>query len=197
MDYLRYMITCFHATPSERARFPWRDSATAQVANTIQTAQRLDHTGPNATTIVKLAPLYTRLEPSRYEIRLLTVDRVQPGDFETSVLESTLRTVSLDRKTSYYAVSHRWDTSGQSERVSVNSHAVRVSSNLVFAMRQFFKQGYRTFWIDSICVNQDDLAERGQQVMLMGAIYSQARNRISLAWAGGRGFEIGDESAGW
>ena len=40
----------------------------------------------------------------------------------------------------------------------------------------------RTLWIDAICINQDDLDERAQQVMLMRKIYSKA-DRV-LVWLG-------------
>ncbi|KAF7870193.1 uncharacterized protein EAF02_009383 [Botrytis sinoallii] len=38
------------------------------------------------------------------------------------------------------------------------------------------------FWIDAICINQDDLDERSQQVLLMGSIYKNA-SRVTV-WLG-------------
>jgi hypothetical protein len=38
-----------------------------------------------------------------------------------------------------------------------------------------------TIWIDAICINQDDIIERGAQVQIMGEIYQTAwRLRIWL-----------------
>lgn len=41
------------------------------------------------------------------------------------------------------------------------------------------------FWIDAICINQDDTFERNHQVNLMGSIYSQAA--LVLSWLGPEG----------
>lgn len=40
----------------------------------------------------------------------------------------------------------------------------------------------RVLWIDAICINQDDLIERSQQVALMDKIYK--RGRRNLTWLG-------------
>lgn len=39
-----------------------------------------------------------------------------------------------------------------------------------------------SFWIDAICINQENLLERGHQVALMGGIYSNAR--LVASWLG-------------
>lgn len=38
------------------------------------------------------------------------------------------------------------------------------------------------YWIDALCIDQDDLSERSIQVTLMGAIYSQAQR--TFIWLG-------------
>jgi hypothetical protein len=40
----------------------------------------------------------------------------------------------------------------------------------------------RALWMDALCINQEDVIERNQQVYLMGSIYSQARE--VLVWLG-------------
>lgn len=39
------------------------------------------------------------------------------------------------------------------------------------------------FWADAICINQEDLHERGLQVNLMGPILLNGRGRHRLAWS--------------
>lgn len=43
-------------------------------------------------------------------------------------------------------------------------------------------QGVKWVWIDKLCINQDDLLERSQQIQLMNSIYSQATQ--TLIWLG-------------
>jgi hypothetical protein len=40
----------------------------------------------------------------------------------------------------------------------------------------------RVFWVDAICISQQDIIERGCQVALMGEIYSQAAQ--TMIWLG-------------
>jgi hypothetical protein len=54
---------------------------------------------------------------------------------------------------------------------------VKVTSNLkrlLLGLRDYEEWG--TFWIDSICINQEDVEERSEQVQLMSGIYSMAQN---------------------
>ena len=43
------------------------------------------------------------------------------------------------------------------------------------------KLGYK-IWVDALCINQQDIVERGQEVRRMGLIYRQARNVV--IWLG-------------
>lgn len=53
-----------------------------------------------------------------------------------------------------------------------------------FSMLQYLRpqRGYRTVWIDAICINQANTHERNEQVQMMGQIYSQC-NQV-LLWLG-------------
>lgn len=58
-----------------------------------------------------------------------------------------------------------------------------VTQNLAQALPYLQLKGMsRTLWVDAICINQQDLAERSQQVKLMADIYGQAEQVI--AWLG-------------
>ncbi|KAM7214555.1 Heterokaryon incompatibility protein (HET) domain containing protein [Rhypophila decipiens] len=61
---------------------------------------------------------------------------------------------------------------------------LRITRNLAAALRQFTEETThdRVFWIDVICINQEDLEERSQQVRLMTQIYTKA-SRV-VAWIG-------------
>jgi hypothetical protein len=57
---------------------------------------------------------------------------------------------------------------------------VKVTSNLGQALRGLRpKIGKTRLWVDALCINQEDLTERSQQVRLMRQIYSRAKEVIS------------------
>lgn len=64
----------------------------------------------------------------------------------------------------------------------------RITYNLAAALKHlratelFADEAALPIWIDAICINQADLAERSQQVAIMGSIYSGAR--CVLSWLG-------------
>lgn len=60
---------------------------------------------------------------------------------------------------------------------------LNVGPNLVIMLR-YLRQSHesRLLWIDAICINQDDLIERGEQVRLMANIYTLA-DRV-VVWLG-------------
>ncbi|KAJ4259728.1 hypothetical protein NW762_007659 [Fusarium torreyae] len=60
---------------------------------------------------------------------------------------------------------------------------MRVAANLYQALIHLrHPQRARIFWIDALCINQDDTTERGQQVQNMRRIYAEARQ--VLVWLG-------------
>ena len=60
---------------------------------------------------------------------------------------------------------------------------ISVTQNLATALPYLRKRDKpRVFWIDAICVNQQDRAERGHQVKRMAALYSMASQVI--VWLG-------------
>jgi hypothetical protein len=94
---------------------------------------------------------------------------------------------------SYEALSYTWGSLDCLESIEVRATAdgdakepdgiLRVGQNLACALRHLrLRDDSRTFWIDSICINQANLEERGSQVARMGQIYGLARRVI--AWLG-------------
>ncbi|KAF9769237.1 hypothetical protein IL306_013371 [Fusarium sp. DS 682] len=55
------------------------------------------------------------------------------------------------------------------------SHSLVISGNLYMALRELRRSSTsRLVWADAICINQGDVQERGQQVALMGKVFSGA-----------------------
>ena len=62
----------------------------------------------------------------------------------------------------------------------------KAPASAVKALHQFQPLGtdekYRVLWIDAICINQADIAERADQVQMMGEIYRRCES--CLVWLG-------------
>jgi hypothetical protein len=72
-------------------------------------------------------------------------------------------------------------TSGRTARSTIIS--VTVTKNLFNLLQTFRRQRVRQLlWIDQLCINQADLAERAQQVQLMHHIYRKASRTV--IWLG-------------
>lgn len=135
--------------------------------------------------------VYSKLE-SR-EIRVFTLNQGCPQDD----LAGTLNTVQFDPEhgllPDFEALSYTWGdpsnsgsltiTRGAPSAESSPATAVKINLNLADALRHLrLPSRPRTLWIDSICINQDDLSERAEQVQLMGEIYACARRVV--VWLG-------------
>ncbi|KAM0711899.1 hypothetical protein Q7P35_001269 [Cladosporium inversicolor] len=86
----------------------------------------------------------------------------------------------------FEALSYTWGSSQHSESVQVQSHVcIPITDNLARALRRLrhrSTQQPRHLWIDAICIDQQNLAERSQQVAFMCEIYQRAHRVI--IWLG-------------
>ncbi|KAF2787649.1 HET-domain-containing protein, partial [Melanomma pulvis-pyrius CBS 109.77] len=93
-----------------------------------------------------------------------------------------LEKCSLVEKPSYRALSYCWGDPMDTRAITVNDQIVKVTTNLEAALRQLKSRGFTKIWIDALCINQNDILERGLQVLRMGLIYSNALQ--VMAWLG-------------
>lgn len=81
-----------------------------------------------------------------------------------------------DKSKDYTALSYTWGDLSDTKRVYCGKAFVTVTTNLWIALRHFkLPKNSLIMWIDAICINQADLAERSSQVLLMPKIYPNAR----------------------
>ena len=149
---------------------------------------------------------YSALDEDASEIRLMTL---LPGRFEDDI-SITMETVVLTKTNTprYEALSYVWGSPENPVDISIKARKLKcsksssslgrsrrrrleawthstisVTQNLATALPYLRKRDKpRVFWIDAICVNQHDFAERGHQVKRMAAVYSMA-NQV-IAWLG-------------
>ncbi|EGZ70011.1 HET-domain-containing protein [Neurospora tetrasperma FGSC 2509] len=87
----------------------------------------------------------------------------------------------------YQALSYEWGLpSDDDPNITIDGHTVRIRKNLSEALKQISSVirylDFLLLWIDALCINQNDDAEKSQQVQKMGKIFSSAEQ--VLAWTG-------------
>lgn len=130
--------------------------------------------------------LYEELHPSSAEIRLIRLSRDDTN--RSGQVSGELTTFSLNdpRCPPFTTVSYTWgDKEYHEESVGLNGQSTLVLKNVLALLRMLcstpsgaFNLAEDWFWIDSICINQENLSERTSQVKLMGQIYRQANATI-------------------
>ncbi|KAK3402401.1 heterokaryon incompatibility protein-domain-containing protein [Sordaria brevicollis] len=106
------------------------------------------------------------------EIRIVTL---HPASFEDPVF-CTLNHVGLDGpRDDYIALSYAWGDPNETVDINLNGHSYPVTTNLHLALTYLRnKENPRRLWIDSLCINQRDVAERNAQIPRMRDIYAFA-----------------------
>jgi hypothetical protein len=103
---------------------------------------------------------------------------------------SSLFVVPLDRLPEYEALSYTWGDSSDLCDIFLDGHRVEVRYYLEIALRQLRNRATpRILWIDTICIDQINEEELGEQVAKMQIIYSNASK--VLVWLG-RGYNGSD-----
>lgn len=84
--------------------------------------------------------------------------------------------MSLDEAPAYHALSYTWGIPTQRDlELRMQAPDVPVTENLTSALYFLSSISPGTYWIDALCINQRDDAEKSSQVALMRDIYSAAK----------------------
>ena len=128
-------------------------------------------------------------------IRLLDLEPPTSGKQDLSdsaPLKGKLRVVRLQESLSFVALSYVWGehtTTANSVYLEEQNCRVPLTYNCHAALHQIRRRfGAVTVWVDSICINQANEADKSKQIPLMLEIYSWART--VYVWLGD-----GDESS--
>lgn len=84
----------------------------------------------------------------------------------------------------YKALSYVWGDAAETCSLGCNGALIEVTTNLAAALSHLVSllPPQMPIWIDQICINQDNLEERAQQVNMMGSIFKKAKDVIM--WLG-------------
>lgn len=114
---------------------------------------------------------YNTLSDPKCQLRLISV---KPAS-EHARIKASMKT--FDAKTAipgYGAVSYTWGDPARVKTISVNGTPVDVSYNCWYVLSQARRHRKGYLWIDALCINQQNDAEKGTQVARMSEIYSRA-----------------------
>ncbi|KAH8682947.1 heterokaryon incompatibility protein-domain-containing protein [Tricladium varicosporioides] len=121
--------------------------------------------------------IYDKL-PKRH-IRLLIL---QPGE-AGSALHGRLELACIDNDPVYEALSYTWGAPEATSVLHCQGLSIPLTANLYDALSRLrLLDEVRILWVDQICIDQNDLAERSEQVSLMGEIYRGAE--VVNIWLG-------------
>lgn len=141
---------------------------------------------------------FSPLDPSLKQIRLL---RVNP---DPSDLSAVLETVSLNDDPKYTALSYTWGTdypvgAGITLRGPEHTKRLPITANLQAVLQHLCagsapgpaasggddgkqQSPILRLWVDALCINQADTAEKSHQITLMKDVYSKAEE--TCVWLG-------------
>ncbi|GKZ76915.1 hypothetical protein AnigIFM56816_009024 [Aspergillus niger] len=135
-------------------------------------------------------PLESR-RPTTRMIRLLP-NEDKDAEIECELLKYDLTSGSGTDSHLYEALSYVWGSNTRSRTIKLNSSVFHVTENLYIALSYLRnRQLERILWVDAVCINQDDLDEKNEQIPLMRTIYAQAQHVI--VWLG-EAYEDGDKA---
>lgn len=115
--------------------------------------------------------------PSKNHIRLLVINSGTGEDvLSGSMIMGDLYARELP---SFEAISYTWGSNEKDESILIDGRSLLITKSLKEAFLQTRLPGTpRILWADSICINQDDVVEKGYQVSAMGRIYGESTRTL-------------------
>ncbi|KAK4125735.1 HET-domain-containing protein [Parathielavia appendiculata] len=127
---------------------------------------------------------YRGTELPKNSLRLLDIE---PATHDDGPVVCTLKEVPFGSRPKYEALSYMWGPEEGKDAMILNGHPFHVRKNLrdaLIFLRNEVASGNAQppFWIDAICINQSNRAERNRQLPIMGQIYFRAGTVV--VWLG-------------
>ncbi|KAF2826945.1 HET-domain-containing protein, partial [Ophiobolus disseminans] len=113
-------------------------------------------------------------EPLDHTTKAIRLVEILPDLSPELLIQCTMRYATVN--VLYICLSYRWGAPSPNQQVLVNGKPHIVRQNL-FDFLNMIRKTQSTppaYWIDALCINQADLAERNHQVAQMGDIYGHA-----------------------
>lgn len=106
------------------------------------------------------------------------------SDPGTQAVCCEMSVIPLTESEPFDALSYVWGNPSIKDGSMVcNGHTIDITPNLWAALTQIWRNWpQKRLWVDAVCINQQDIPERNQQVTMMGAIYRTAQ--CVVVWLG-------------
>lgn len=126
---------------------------------------------------------YRVLQSTVQEIRVLCIDPDRNVSDHTP-LRCELKHISVQDVPieHFLAVSYCWGTSKKRAPIVIDGQNVTIPQTAAVAIRNLSKVSSYPLWIDAVCIDQNNLQEKSQQVAMMKEVYSKAVS--VLIWLG-------------
>lgn len=138
---------------------------------------------------IKKAYTYSHLPEGNIRLLKLLPHRDKDSPLQCSLIDYPLQDLHECNHHLYDSLSYAWGSLEKSQSILIGNCSLPITTNLhtaLLRLRDRFLE--RIIWVDAICINQQNLNERGSQVQRMAMIYALA-NRV-IVWLG----EAGDNS---
>jgi hypothetical protein len=127
--------------------------------------------------------LYFRYEPllNPQDIRVV---QILPSSKNLAQIECRMLAMNISNKgCRYHCLSYVWGSPNQNRSILCDNRTLQITDNLFIALKNLQRNGDTTpIWIDQLCINQENTAERNKQVTMMATIYEMAEKTI--IWLG-------------
>ena len=127
--------------------------------------------------MVTMANIYHAVDSAQEQFRTLELYKGRSKDG----VKCSTRTVSFQSVPApeYETVSYCWGDAKKRAFIEVDGTQLDVPASSEAVLRRLrLKYRNRVVWIDAVCINQGDIAERGQQVAMMGDIYRRSKGNL-------------------
>ena len=132
----------------------------------------------------------TTADHSAYVLFNESIDKLKANDGQSGNQSESvqtclgrLETVALENEPRYTALSYVWGDSSDRVPCVLDNHRLLITRNLTLALQalQLDDEPF-VLWIDALCINQNDLKEKSEQVLRMKEIYASAS--LVVVWLG-------------
>ena len=124
--------------------------------------------------------------PGHGYVRLLGLEDHIQKPLSPNPLECILTVIRLadpENIPEYCALSYSWPDQKPTSIINCNGYPVEVRPGLIAALQQIWTDRPGCLvWVDAVCIRQDNVSERNNQVSLMAEIYEYASEVI--VWLG-------------
>ncbi|KAF4957076.1 hypothetical protein FSARC_11407 [Fusarium sarcochroum] len=140
---------------------------------------------PEQSVAVLASAIPSPYEPLSQHTDSTRLVRIEAAKTDDDPIVCKLFEVEFRVKPKFHAFSYRWGDGPPQCNITLNGAAFSIRQNLADALQYLRKHAANTpYWIDAICINQDDVLERNRQVRMMHHIYFRAETVV--VWLGKR-----------